>query len=130
MKITGDNIYIEILTTKNISKEYADWLNDVETMQFIETERRKYSYNEIIDFVKQIEKSNNDYLFGIFDSNTNKHIGSIKLGNINYKHSRGDIGLIIGEKKYWGKGIATEAIKLITYFAFNNIKLNKVYYLV
>ena len=42
---------------------------------------------------------------------TDKHIGNIKLGPINWIHRYGDISLLIGDKDYWGKGIATEAIR-------------------
>jgi len=33
---------------------------------------------------------------------------------------------MIGDKNYWGKGLATEAIKLLTDFAFRKLKLGEV----
>ena len=54
------------------------------------------------------------------------HIGNIKLGPINWVHRFADISLLIGDKNYWGKGIATEAIRLISNFAFKVINLRKV----
>ena len=56
-----------------------------------------------------------------------KHIGNIKVGGINHYHRYADIGFLIGEKNYWGKGFATEAIALATDFAFNTLKLHKVW---
>jgi RimJ/RimL family protein N-acetyltransferase len=55
------------------------------------------------------------------------HVGNIKLGNINWTHSYGDIGLIIGQKDYFGLGIATESISLVTEFAFRHLGLHKVW---
>ncbi|HEY5122999.1 MAG TPA: GNAT family protein, partial [Ignavibacteria bacterium] len=51
----------------------------------------------------------------------------IKLGPINWIHRAGDISLLIGDKNYWGKGLATEAIKILVDFAFNVLNLHKVY---
>ena len=36
-----------------------------------------------------------------------------------------DIGFLVGEKSYWGRGIATEAISLATTFAFETLGLHK-----
>ncbi len=38
----------------------------------------------------------------------------------------GEMGYWIGEP-YWGKGIATEAVRLITEYAFNELNLNRVF---
>ena len=54
-----------------------------------------------------------------------QHIGNIKLGPINWIHRFGDISLLIGEKDCWVKGYASEAIALITSFAFNVLNLHK-----
>ncbi|MCX6165436.1 MAG: GNAT family protein [Ignavibacteriae bacterium] len=44
---------------------------------------------------------------------------------MNWIHKFGDISLLIGEKDYWGKGIAYESIKLLTKFAFNSLNIHK-----
>ena len=49
-----------------------------------------------------------------------------KIGDVNHYHRHGDIGLLIGEKDTWKRGIATEAIRLCVAFAFLNLNLNKV----
>jgi len=37
----------------------------------------------------------------------------------------GDVSLFIGEKNAWGKGFATLAIKLISYYVFSLLSLRK-----
>ena len=70
-------------------------------------------------------KSKNNFLFGIFLKENNEHIGNIKIGNINSFHRFADLGIMIGKKELWGKGYATEAIKLATRFAFRKLNLHK-----
>ena len=51
-------------------------------------------------------------------------VGGIGLNDIE-KH-KSDIGYWLG-RKYWNKGIMTEAIKIVTNFGFNELKLRRIY---
>lgn len=54
-----------------------------------------------------------------------RHVGNIKL-DIAREHSRGELGLLIGEKTVWGRGIARRAIALISDYAFAALGLAKI----
>lgn len=59
----------------------------------------------------------------------NNLIGSIDLHNINRHDRQAELGIVIGDKDYWGKGIAAACEAMVLEFAFNNIiagGLNKV----
>ena len=100
---------------KNISKIYQNWMNDSEVQQYTEQKYKKHSLADIRNFVREKNKSKNDFLYGIFlkKNNFNIHIGNIKLGPVNFIHKSAHVSFIIGEKILWGKGYATLAIKEI-----------------
>jgi ribosomal-protein-alanine N-acetyltransferase len=102
-------------------------MNDTEINKYLESRSKNFTLKDIEHFVDTMLNSKKDYLFGIFDVSKSKHIGNIKIGSISDVHKRADVGLIIGEKLFWGKGIATEAIGLVTKFAFEKLELNKLY---
>ena len=52
-------------------------------------------------------------------------IGTAKIGHINWRSGIADVGIMIGEKKYWGKGLGTEVVNLITKYAFDYLSLRK-----
>ena len=56
-----------------------------------------------------------------------KYIGNIKIGRIDWVHQNALIGRLIGDKKSWGKGYGTEALKLILAYGFNTLNLNRIY---
>ena len=56
----------------------------------------------------------------------NTHIGNIKLDYIDWIHRRGEIGIMIGEKEYWGQGYGEEAIRGLCEFAFNELNLFRI----
>lgn len=55
-----------------------------------------------------------------------QHVGNIKIGPVNEHYRHADISYFIGDKALWNKGIATEAIRLVTEFGFHELKLHRV----
>ncbi len=124
--LQGERIYLRRLTENDASEDYVRWMNDPEVNQYLESRFYTHTIESTKAFIRSVSNDNN-YQFGIFDKKIDKHIGNIKIGSINQYHRYADIGFLIGEKDYWGKGIATEAIKLATDFAFNTLKLHKLW---
>ena len=100
---------------KDISNKYQNWMNDFEVHKYTEQKYIKHSLADIRNFVREKNKSKNEFIYGIFlkKNNLNIHIGNIKLGPINFIHKYAEISYFIGEKELWGKGYATLAIKEI-----------------
>ena len=55
-----------------------------------------------------------------------RHIGNIKIGPINKNYSHADISYFVGDKTLWRRGIATEAINLVSEFGFTDLKLHRI----
>jgi len=58
---------------------------------------------------------------------TNEFIGAIFLNDIDLQNRTGHVPIFMGEKKFWGKGYATEARVLMLYYAFFKRGLNRVW---
>ena len=86
---------------KHISSNYLKWMNDYEVHKYTEQKYEKHTKSKIKKFVKKINKSKNNILYGIFFKNI--HIGNIKLGYINKIHKTADISYFIGEENMLGR---------------------------
>lgn len=96
--------------------------------RFLETKWVKQDLNSITDFVVSQRENNHSVLFALIassDSMDEIHIGNIKLGPINPYYKHADISYFIGNKSFWGKGIASEAIGLLCQFSFAKLKLHR-----
>jgi RimJ/RimL family protein N-acetyltransferase len=124
--LEGESIYLREVRQEDVNESYYRWLNDPEVNQFLETRYSPRSTENIAAFVKSMDSNFDELFLAICVKEKNRHIGNIKLGPINWIHRFADISLVIGDKEYWRKGIGTEAIGLITMYAFNSINLNKV----
>jgi len=56
-----------------------------------------------------------------------EYIGNIELSNIDFKNSRAEIGILIGEKDFQNKGYGSDALKTIIEFGFKELNLNRLY---
>lgn len=113
-RITSARLHMRPLTTADASDRYLGWLQDPEVTRFLEV--RRNPPNSLIDLrttIKNFEESSNDYLFGIFLREVALHVGNIRLGPIDTLNRRAVIGVMIGDKEYWGKGVASEAISAV-----------------
>ena len=63
------------------------------------------------------DRQEDSFFFGIYVAD--EHIGNVKAGPIDWRHRHSDVGILIGEKMYWGKGYGTDAIKLLCEHAFS-----------
>lgn len=119
------DIYLQTIQLDDVNNTYVDWLNDPQINQYLETRFEQQTLALVTTFVDSMIANKNEHLFTIRTTSNNKHIGNIKLGAINNTHSVGYVSLFIGDKNAWGKGFACQAIKLISEYGFDTLKLRK-----
>ena len=124
IKIEGWRIYLGVLDEEKATPEYCDWLNDPEVNKYLET--KESTIDELKQYIKDKNENPNCLFLGIFLKENNKHIGNIKLEPIEFDDKMATMGILIGGKDYWGKGIGTEATKLLVNYAFNSLHLKEI----
>jgi RimJ/RimL family protein N-acetyltransferase len=124
-RLVGTNVYLRLLEMSDCGERYLTWLRDPEVNRFLETRFVEQTDATIQDFVMEMRKGPDNYLFGIVLIETDRHIGNIKVGGVNHIHKHCEVGYFIGDRDMWGKGIATEAIRLATQFGFERLGLHR-----
>ncbi len=133
MFIEGSRIYLREVRLSDVNDNYYQWMNDPEVTKYMEVRFLPQSMEEIKNYVEMRAANRDDPFFAIcikdelwFDKSTpTNHIGNAKLGPINWIHRSADVSLFIGVKYLWHKGYGTEAIRLISEYAFNTLNLCK-----
>lgn len=119
--IKGERIYLKIMRKENATVDYVGWLNDSEVNKYLET--KSATVRGLKNYITEKLADDNCLFFGIFMKTDNKHIGNLKLEPIGWQKKIAVFGILIGDKNFWGKGLATEATKLIVDFSFNKLNL-------
>ncbi len=122
--LNTEKIYLRKLTQNDATEEYCSWLNDNDVTQYLET--HETNIDKLIKYINDKNGDINCILFGIFDINNGKHIGNIKLEPIDWKNKIAEVGIMIGNKDYWGKKVGYEALKLIIDYSFNKFDISEI----
>jgi RimJ/RimL family protein N-acetyltransferase len=123
--LTGHRIYLREVRLSDVNENYYRWMNDPEVTQYLESRFYPNSMEGLCEYVTAKLADRDNVFLAIMLKETDRHIGNIKLGPINWIHSLADIGLLIGEKDCWGQGYATEAIQVMVDYAFHQLNLRK-----
>ncbi|MBU1616872.1 MAG: GNAT family N-acetyltransferase [Candidatus Margulisbacteria bacterium] len=124
--ISGKNIYLKEFQVGDITADYINWLNDPEVNQYLESRHVKQTKKTVEAYVRSFAGCDRKLLFGIFDRATGLHVGNISFSDLNHRHGYGVIGIAVGRKAFWGKGIGTEAIELLVAYGFKILKLKRI----
>lgn len=54
-------------------------------------------------------------------------VGDIGLNSIDWVNRQAEVGIFIGEKRFWSQGYGTEAMRLMVKHGFNNLGLNRIF---
>ena len=120
----GTKVRLRSLERKDLPK-CVEWLNDPEICETlsisepisIEGEQRWFD---------NVQKDDSSKIYCI-ETLQGEHIGNVGLEDINLHDRKAELGIFIGEKRLWGIGYGTEAVKLALKLAFEGMNLNRVY---
>jgi RimJ/RimL family protein N-acetyltransferase len=108
---------------KPVDKKYfAKWWRDKGLLKLTSGILKKISDQEVDKYFQNILKNQKDYHFII--ALHQKAIGHISL--VKRKNNWYETQIVIGEKRYWGKGYGAGAIKLLIRKA-RRLKISKIY---
>lgn len=125
-KILGKNLFLRSLSAQDANSNYLSWLQDDEVTKYLEIRFNPPSKTaNLVDLILKFNSSPDTLMLGIFLNKNSFHLGNIKLGPINYYHKTAEIGLLIGAREEWGKGRGSEAIDLISNYAFEVLDIAK-----
>src|SRR5690554_465256 len=124
--IQSERLFMRPLQEADATQTYADWLNDPEVNQYLETRHSIQTVETCKSFINQCNADKGSHLLGVFISETDQHIGNVKIGFVNNFYSRGQLSLFIGEKQHWGKGYSSELVKAVTQYGFEVLGLHRI----
>lgn len=124
--IIGENVFLRPLLKEDLNDRYLSWLNDPDVRRYLEAGLFPSTPDDLLNFYDRIAKDSSNVVFAICLVKNNLHVGNIKLGPINFIHRKATVGIMIGDKREWGKNIGTESMRLVTDYGFNTLNLHRI----
>lgn len=121
-KMVGQKCYLSPIDMDD-AQQYVKWLNDEEVVRNLNLATKVISVESEKEILARLAK---EQTYGIIDIETDKLIGNIGLIGINHVQQSAEIGIFIGDKKYWDRGFGTEALHLLIDFSFRTLNLHSI----
>jgi len=121
----------QAVTLRSLEAEDAEvfylWSQDREITQF-STSSYAYpqSQSDIGVWLSKVNQDPKMVLFGICCIKTGKLVGYTGLVSMSQINRSAEYFILIGDKHYWGKGVATNVTQLVTRYAFRDLGLHRV----
>jgi ribosomal-protein-alanine N-acetyltransferase len=131
MLIKGKRVYLEYFASTHLyDPEYYGWLRDIDVVRYIGRDEllQGIPFDEAESYVKQLWENNYCHFLAVHHTETHKFIGTAKINFISAKgreHGIADIGIMLGDRSFWGKGLAKDILQAISIFAFDELHSRK-----
>jgi ribosomal-protein-alanine N-acetyltransferase len=95
------------------------WDTDPQVQAYMpEPKNEPQDISSQLQYIKECEEDENGYYWSI-ETKTGVTIGTVALTDIHTYHQLAELGIVIGDTNFWGKGVATEVIAAVVDFAFS-----------
>lgn len=121
-----ERFLIKKLTSKHANKNYLNWFKDSSVKKYILGSKQKINLNYLKKYIKHQNNKRGTLFFGIFNKQ-NRHLGNIKFDNVSKKKNCVTVGILIGNKKYRGIGLAKEIINFFSEFFYKQYKIKNIF---
>jgi len=127
VKIETERLILRRFTIDDADSMFNNWASDNDICKYMRWTRHENKEETMNKISSWVDSYNNKsfYQWAVTLKENDEPIGAIGLFVVNEFDLCGDVGYCVG-KKYWGQGIATEALKALLKYAFEVIGFNRI----
>lgn len=123
----SERFTLRVLKDTDATQTYLSWLTDPTSSRFIVSSSSSWTIDKLRNYILEIEQKPGALFFGIFLRESDQHIGNIKFENIGEPIGCAELGVLIGEKNWRGKGVFGEIFKTLQHVLSENFGVKKIY---
>ena len=121
-KLEGERIYLSQMSVED-TDTYVKWMSDFSVTDGLGSSSRLVSPESEKKWI--VENADN-YQFAIVRKEDNVLLGNCGLQEINQLHQCAEVGIFIGDEESRSMGYGSEALKLLTDYAFDYLNIRNV----
>lgn len=127
MRYAGEKIVLRDKQRTDVTNDYA-WSTDEELCKLDAAKPTTLSFREATMLYEEelLYPPPRRQRFAI-ETMDGSHIGNCMLYDINTSRGKGELGIMIGDRRFWGKSYGTDAVNTLLKYVFTEMNLKMVY---
>jgi diamine N-acetyltransferase len=126
--ILGKRVRLRAIERDDLPK-FVQWLNDPEVIRglALHTPMSMDQEQSWFDAMRSHPADEQPLGIEIHSGEGWVHIGNLSLNKINWVDREAEVGIVIGDKRYWSQGYGREAMILLLRYGFYTLGLNRIF---
>jgi len=122
--LTTERLTLVPFSDQYLTAAYVGWLNDPDVTRFSENRHVHHTLESCREYMRQHIRTPH-YFWAITITDSTAHIGNI-TATLDEFNLVADVGLLIGDKSFWGSGFGTEAWQAVLGYLLTEVQCRKI----
>lgn len=123
-ELTGTRTILTPFAESDITEEYLGWLRDPEVVRFSNQRLHQHDSSTCLTYLRSFDGTENIFL-AVRVRGGGKVVGTM-TAYVSPIHGTADLGILLGDQAYWGRGLGLDAWMTLMSFLFEKRGLRKV----
>ncbi|WP_297501985.1 GNAT family N-acetyltransferase, partial [Thermococcus sp.] len=124
--LRGGLVSLSVPVREDVKRAWL-WYNDRQVRLFLTNPDGIFFLEDELEWYERLRREKGSHrVFSIVENSTSSLVGFLGLHRIDHRDGNAELGYFIA-REYWGRGYATEAVRLALVYAFEWLKLRKLY---
>jgi [ribosomal protein S5]-alanine N-acetyltransferase len=124
MVIETERLRIVPFAEEHLTYRYVGWLNDPETVRYSEQRLKHHTLETCREYVESFRETPHHLLALLHRDPEIGHIGNMNA-YVDVPNQVADLGIMIGERRFWGQRYAGEAVLGVCAYMFQHANIRK-----
>ncbi len=120
----AERVYFRPLEVEDL-EVMQGYANDPENQQYVGLVGPMNRVTER-EWLERVGKKDGEVVFGIAAKEDDRLVGSCGLREMSLANRGADLGIMVGDARFQGKGYGTEAMRLLVAYGFETLNLNRI----
>jgi ribosomal-protein-alanine N-acetyltransferase len=121
----GDEYFVRTLRESDLDGPYLSWFEDQEVCRYNSHGKLFKTISSFRNYLNELDSD--DRMVWAICHQADGHIGNISLQSISWINRQAEFAILLGDKRHWGKKVATSAGRALIHHGFNKLNLNRIY---
>ena len=113
------------LAMTDVGPAYLGWMNDPEVTRYLESRYASWDLAQLEAWLRGSLADPASHPLAILALPQGRHVGNLKIGPVRQPHRVAEVGVMLGERSLWGRGLGSRALRLAAAWARDSLGLHK-----